>query len=247
MIQGLHSREPLGWLIGGATIGQMIAATGSPATWQSISNAKLYWDDVNGKLLLGPIGGLRLAITGESQFAGTTNISVFNYSTTESTYIRGGKDTSSVYVNDSQSGIVQISNPSGWVGVKTSAGNVAHGLVIRGGSSFGLYVIDTTEVYENFSVSEAGNVYIRANCSASTFTDRTKYPTSLKQATDALISIEGKGGVVDHDKLDPFIKGSPAVDATGKETPTRDIGATLSCLVEAVKDLMDRVAILEKV
>ncbi|MCA0363708.1 MAG: tail fiber domain-containing protein [Bacteroidetes bacterium] len=37
---------------------------------------------------------------GTAQFLGTTHSSHFNYSTTENTYIRGGKDAANVYIND---------------------------------------------------------------------------------------------------------------------------------------------------
>jgi hypothetical protein len=39
-------------------------------------------------------------VNGTAAFNGTTHISHFNYSTTEHTYIRGGKDGANVYIND---------------------------------------------------------------------------------------------------------------------------------------------------
>jgi hypothetical protein len=113
-------------------------------------------------------------------------------------------------------------------------------------STYGLVVQDNPVTANNFYVTDDGNVYIRSNCSALSYTDRTKYPESTKQAYDALDSMTAKNGQVDHGKLDPFIQGTPDKDKDGKETPTRDIGATLSCLVEAVKDMNARLLKLEK-
>lgn len=42
----------------------------------------------------------KLQVVGESRFTGTNRTSHFNYSTNEDTYIRGGKTTSNVYIND---------------------------------------------------------------------------------------------------------------------------------------------------
>ncbi len=48
------------------------------------------------------------AFDGTAAFAGTTNISHFNYGTTEDTYIRGGKDNARVFLADNIGGAVGI-------------------------------------------------------------------------------------------------------------------------------------------
>ena len=58
---------------------------------------------------------------GTAEFEGTTNSSHFNYSTTEETYIRGGKATSQVIINDVSSGNVRIAEGGGNVGIGVAA------------------------------------------------------------------------------------------------------------------------------
>jgi hypothetical protein len=101
-------------------------------------------------------------------------------------------------------------------------------------------------VYAMSIAGPAGDVWMIANCSALSFTDRTPYPESTKQAYDAVNSMVAKDGQIDHATLDPFIKGVPDKDKDGKETPTRDIGATLSCLAVVVKDINIRLKKLEE-
>ena len=60
------------------------------------------------------------APNGTAEFEGTTYASHFNYSTTEDTYIRGGKATSNVFINDLSSGVVGIAAAGGKVGVGTN-------------------------------------------------------------------------------------------------------------------------------
>ena len=96
------------------------------------------------------------------------------------------------------------------------------------------------------TLDRSGNLYVTGNCSAQSFTDRTKYPESVQQAYDALASMTGKDGKVDHGKLHPFIQGSPDVDKEGNETPTRDLGAVVSCQAAVIQDLIARLEKLEK-
>jgi hypothetical protein len=56
-------------------------------------------------------------VGGTAQFNGTTNSSHFNYGTTEDTYVRGGKITSKVFVNDQSSGNVLMADGGGNVGI----------------------------------------------------------------------------------------------------------------------------------
>jgi len=136
-------------------------------------------------------------------------------------------------------------------------GIIAHSTIrfrIKGlGNTDSTYAYRTYDSSDNITsrVTDAGNFWIKGDCSALTFTDRSKYPETLKQAYDAVVSVTGKAGKVDHSMLHPFIRGNPDLkyDAEGKVTeiiPTRDIGATLSCLAEVIKDLVNKVAGLEK-
>jgi hypothetical protein len=59
--------------------------------------------------------------SGTAAFGGTNNTSHFNNGAAEDTYIRGGKTTSRVVINDSASGIVSIAEGGGNVGVGTAS------------------------------------------------------------------------------------------------------------------------------
>jgi hypothetical protein len=56
-------------------------------------------------------------VGGTAQFDGTTYSSHFNYNTTEETYIRGGKATSQVIINDLSTGNVRLAEGGGNVGI----------------------------------------------------------------------------------------------------------------------------------
>lgn len=113
-----------------------------------------------------------------------------------------------------------------------------------------------------------GNVYVSLDVSALTFTDRTPYPKSKEEAYEAVNSIisDGHGGV-EHSSLSPFIKSryqekiitgteiksSPYDSKQMVETPVyatferegRNLSATVSALVEVIKDLQIRIEKLE--
>jgi hypothetical protein len=57
---------------------------------------------------------------GTAMFAGTNYSSHFNYSTSEHTYIRGGKSSSHVYINDITNGNVVFGNGTCTVGINTN-------------------------------------------------------------------------------------------------------------------------------
>jgi hypothetical protein len=65
----------------------------------------------------------KLEVAGSSKFLGTTHHSWFNNGSSEDTFIRGGKATSKVYINDSHSADVVIASGGGKVGIGTTAPN----------------------------------------------------------------------------------------------------------------------------
>ncbi len=67
---------------------------------------------------------------GTAAFEGTEHVSHFNYDKEEHTYIRGGKNTSNVYINDNPTGNVIIANGGGKVGIGTN--NPTHKLSVNG-------------------------------------------------------------------------------------------------------------------
>lgn len=120
------------------TLGQMIAAIGSPAEWGAVDAADLSWDNTTKSLITkslhaGALGTIGLALTGEASLAGTNYTSHINYSTTEATYIRGGKTGAPVNINDAHNGPVNI----GAGGLITMSSNVVMNAqdIIRGGNN----------------------------------------------------------------------------------------------------------------
>ncbi len=67
---------------------------------------------------------------GTAAFRGTTHVSHFNFSTPENTYIRGGKTSSAVLINDSHNGNVYIAEGGGNVGIGTNV--LAYKLNVNG-------------------------------------------------------------------------------------------------------------------
>ena len=83
---------------------------------------------------------------GTAQFDGTTYSSHFNYNATEETYIRGGKATSQVIINDQGTGNIRLAENGGNVGI--GAITPTSKLEIRqAGTATGLNVIQTGSGY----------------------------------------------------------------------------------------------------
>ncbi|MEN9638615.1 MAG: hypothetical protein RLZZ262_483, partial [Bacteroidota bacterium] len=61
------------------------------------------------------------ALNGTAVFRGTTHMSHFNYGATEDTYLRGGKNGSSLYLNDTHNGHVNIATGGGGLGIGINA------------------------------------------------------------------------------------------------------------------------------
>ena len=97
------------------------------------------------------------------------------------------------------------------------------------------------------AVDAEGNVYVASNISVQSITDRTPYPQDLATAYEAVESMKrlpeghyqahNKESQLDHSQLSSFIR-----SADGH----RDLSATVSCLNEVVKDLVERIKLLER-
>ena len=92
-----------------------------------------------------------------------------------------------------------------------------------------------------------GQVYVAGNMSAQSITDRTPYPASKQEAIDAIKSVEGKDGKLEHTKMHPSLIGySHKPWDPHAQDPGRNLSATVSALTEVVKDLLERIEKLEK-
>ena len=97
------------------------------------------------------------------------------------------------------------------------------------------------------TITGAGNTWIKNNCSALSFTDRTPYPETLDEAWSAIDSQsrlpngkfkkDKKAEQMDHSGLSDFVK---VLDKDGN-IEGRDLSATVSSLVEIVKDLRSQI------
>lgn len=65
------------------------------------------------------------SVNGTAAFSGSTYTSHFNYNIAEDTYIRGGKAASNVYINDVNTGNVNIATGGGRVGIGTTNTSLA--------------------------------------------------------------------------------------------------------------------------
>jgi hypothetical protein len=97
---------------------------------------------------------------GAAIFVGTTNASHFSYSTEEDTYIRGGKNTSRVYVNDVGADVV-LGN-AGSLTYSQGLLQAQNGLVgIKGNSAGGSAIFIGTTYASHFNYSATEDTYIR--------------------------------------------------------------------------------------
>ena len=129
-------------------------------------------------------------------------------------------------INNSQTAVHGESTGGTGVYGTTYNGNAIYG---RDGSGAGLGYAGYFE----------GNVYVTANVSALSFTDRTPYPEDLATAYHAVMSMkrlpegqyqpQNKASQLDHAELSDFIRSPDG---------HRDLSATVSCLNEVVKDLI---------
>ncbi len=126
--------------------------------------------------------------------------------------------------------------------LNNDGGNASKGIqsVVTGGGTthYGVYTVVSGATTNYGIYSNAVKNYFTGDVSALTFTDRTPYPKDTQEAYGAVNSMELKsdGMGVDHNKLHKFIK-------SGDDG--RNLSATVSALNEVVKDLIQRVEVLE--
>lgn len=112
--------------------------------------------------------------------------------------------------------------------------------LLIGRTNDGTHVFTVANDGSTFSASTnfANYVYVTNDCSALTFTDRSRSPSSLNDAYRIVKSHATKNGQVDHDKLDKL--------AQGKTKDTRDLGMVISAQEMVIQDLLARIEKLEK-
>ena len=172
------------------------------------------------------------------------NTSTGNYGTLASngTGVYGRYESNGNYgtLGSSSYGVYgETSAGSGVYGKNTSTGDYG----FLGSSGYGVYGYSSGGYAGYFQ----GNVYVTGNVSALSFTDRTPYPKDLQTAYEAVMSMEklpdgqyeedNKENQLDHSKLSRFIQ---------SEDGNRDLSATVSCLNEVVKDLIEKVEAQQK-
>jgi hypothetical protein len=121
---------------------------------EAISNITLYVPKVNNS-------------TGSLYLAGTGHPSIFHFSANEDTYIRGGKDGSSVYINDIPNGNVRLGNTTTKVGINITP---RASLDVNGDVAMKRTVIvpTTPTLYTSLNRQGASLLYFTANSILST-------------------------------------------------------------------------------
>ena len=111
-----------------------------------------------------------------------------------------------------------------------------------GGSSAEKDIYDFTKVIE-FDVN--GNVWIGANCSAATFTDRTPGYSGDALKELKLTRSDAQGEII-HQTLPRFARAKFIDATTGEETEGRNIGNMVSVLTRAVQQLIEKLEVAER-
>jgi C1q domain len=119
---------------------------------------------------------------GTAQFDGTTYSSHFSYSTTEDTYIRGGKAASQVIINDQGNGNIRLAENGGNVGIGNASPQAPLSFSNATGNKLDLYYTSATSRYgiglqgslmQLYSGSAADDIAFGYG-SSTTFTERMR-------------------------------------------------------------------------
>jgi hypothetical protein len=100
--------------------------------------------------------------TGSLYLGGTGHPSIFHFSTNEDTYIRGGKDGSSVYINDIPNGNVRLGNTTTKVGININPRGAldVNGEIILKKTNF---IINTPTLFTNLNRQRASILNFKAD------------------------------------------------------------------------------------
>jgi hypothetical protein len=231
------------------------------------TKADVYWNTANDSLGLAEGGMERLSVKGGNVGIGTTNpaakldvvgsstdavISAINSSTHSSSVAVYGSSQEGYGVKGTVTGNATMdsygvygrsSSPIGTnYGVYGAASDASSGL------NCGVYGIGynpgTGNAYAGYF---EGDVFVKNNISAYSYTDRTPYPPDLATAYQAVMSMErlpdgqydenNKEAQLDHSLLSDFIRSKDG---------NRDLSATVSCHNEVLKDLINKQEELSK-
>jgi len=208
--------------------GSMTAKSGSIASF-SISASQLYVSGVAG----GGYGG-KVRLDSTAGNIGSEWSYYVNASNRGSSYTAIGIDGLVGSTTETISG----SNYGDTVYVRPSSGSSTNTAPI--------YVLTRSASYYSFYCNS--NIYVGGNCSASSFTDRTEMPKSIKEAEEIINTMQSVDGKVDYKRLSNKAKSFSMSAADGKESEVeegRDLTKTVSALVMVCQKLQEEVIRLQ--
>jgi hypothetical protein len=155
---------------------------------EAISNITLYVPKANNS-------------TGSLYLAGSTYPSIFHFSSNEDTYIRGGKDGSSVIINDIPNGNIRLGNTSSKVGINIIPRAT---LDINGDLAMKKTVFTNTGIFSSLDRSGSSILYF----------------TNTTQGANTIITgiAGGVDGMILHIIVDYIIQTNNGLDISGKVT-----------------------------
>lgn len=150
-------------------------------------------------------------LDGTAVFRGTKYVTQFNYSKTEDTYIRGGKDSSNIYLNDQNIGSVYMVNNGGKVNIGELGLTALYGTlnVIKGKNKATL-TIAGTNMGSMFNFSDEEHTYVRGGKFSSKvfINDASNGPTIISQDDESIVYIGPEAVISNKDKYKLYVRGS---------------------------------------